>query len=66
MINNSCQGGALVAAILTGNTKLLGAALDSDVIIEPVRAPLIPGMTLVKQAAKEAGGSNICGFNAEG
>jgi len=55
MINNSCQGGALVAAILTGNTKLLGAALDSDVIIEPVRAPLIPGMTLVKQAAKEAG-----------
>jgi homoserine kinase len=59
MINNSCQGGSLVAAILTGNTQLLGAALDSDIIIEPVRAPLIPGMPLVKQAAKEAG-AYIC------
>ncbi|WIA14891.1 hypothetical protein OEZ85_001607 [Tetradesmus obliquus] len=55
MINNSCQGGSLVAAILTGDAALLGAALDSDVIIEPVRAPLIPGMQAVKEAAKKAG-----------
>jgi hypothetical protein len=56
MINNSCQGGSLVAAILTGDAALLGAALDSDAIIEPVRAPLIPGMPAVKEAAKQAGG----------
>jgi homoserine kinase len=59
MINNSCQGGSLVAAILTGNAQLLGAALDSDAIVEPVRAPLIPGMMEVKAAAKAAGG--CCG-----
>lgn len=55
MINNSCQGGSLVAAILMGDAQLLGSALDSDVIIEPVRAPLIPGMLAVKEAAKAAG-----------
>jgi homoserine kinase len=55
MINNCTQGGSLVAAILTGDAALLGAALDSDVIVEPVRAPLIPGMLDVKAAAKAAG-----------
>lgn len=45
-----------MAAILTGNAQLLGAALDSDVIVEPVRGPLIPGMMEVKAAAKAAGG----------
>jgi hypothetical protein len=35
--------------------ELLGSALDSDVITEPVRAPLIPGMLAVKEAAKAAG-----------
>jgi homoserine kinase len=57
MINNCTQGGSLVAAILTGDAALLGAALDSDAIVEPVRAPLIPGMMDVKAAAKAAGGS---------
>ncbi|KAF8056371.1 hypothetical protein HT031_006370 [Scenedesmus sp. PABB004] len=55
MIHNSCQGGALVAAILGGDAELLGSALDSDVIVEPVRAPLIPGLLAVKAAAKAAG-----------
>ncbi len=35
--------------------KLIGQSLDSDVIIEPVRGPLIPGMLSVKEAAKSAG-----------
>jgi hypothetical protein len=65
MINNSCQGGSLVAAILTGDAALLGAALDSDVIIEPVRAPLIPGMPAVKEAAKKAGGLQLHGLQTE-
>lgn len=38
-----------------GNARLLGSALDSDCIIEPARAPLIPGMQAVKEAAKAAG-----------
>lgn len=60
MINNACQGGSLVAAILMGDAQLLGSALDSDVIIEPARAPLIPGMLAVKEAAKTAGATYLC------
>ena len=44
-----------VAGILTGDVPLIGSSLDSDVIIEPVRGPLIPGMMAVKAAAKAAG-----------
>nr|QKY14839.1 homoserine kinase (KHSE) [Polytomella parva] len=55
LVNNCQQGGALVAGILTGNVPLIGEALDSDVVVEPARAPLIPGMMLVKAAAKAAG-----------
>jgi homoserine kinase len=45
-----------VTGILTGSIPLIGRSLDSDVIVEPVRAPLIPGMMDVKAAAKAAGG----------
>eukprot|EP00951_Prasinocladus_malaysianus_P037455 scaffold402639_cov40-Prasinocladus_malaysianus.AAC.1 len=55
MINNSMQGGALVASILRGDAEGLGKALDSDWIIEPTRGPLIPGFMAVKEAAKAAG-----------
>lgn len=44
-----------VAGILLGNAELVGKALDSDVIVEPVRGPLIPGFFAVKSAAKAAG-----------
>ena len=44
-----------VAGILTGDAELVGQSLDSDVIIEPVRGPLIPGFAAVKAAAKAAG-----------
>ncbi len=44
-----------VAGILTGDAQLVGQSLDSDVIIEPVRGPLIPGFAAVKAAAKAAG-----------
>jgi len=40
---------------LLGNVRLLGSALDSDCIVEPARAPLIPGLMAVKEAAKAAG-----------
>ncbi|GAB4817259.1 hypothetical protein N2152v2_004305 [Parachlorella kessleri] len=55
VINNCSMGGSLVAGILTGDAQLIGKALDSDAIVEPVRGPLIPGFMAVKEAAREAG-----------
>ena len=49
------MGGSLVAGILTGDAALIGKALDSDAIVEPVRGPLIPGFAAVKEAAHGAG-----------
>lgn len=54
-VANSSQAAALVAAILQGDVRMLGSALSSDYIVEPKRAPLIPGMADVKKAALEAG-----------
>lgn len=63
MINNCAMGASLVAGILTADAALIGKALDSDVIVEPVRGPLIPGFPAVKEAAKAAGayGCSISG-----
>ena len=52
---NCSQAGALVASVLQGDLMGLGKALSSDKIVEPRRAPLIPGMEAVKRAAIEAG-----------
>ncbi|GER32942.1 homoserine kinase [Striga asiatica] len=52
---NCSQAGALVASVLQGDLCSLGKALSSDKIVEPSRAPLIPGMEAVKRAAIEAG-----------
>ncbi|MCL7030533.1 hypothetical protein MKW94_006579, partial [Papaver nudicaule] len=52
---NSTQAGALVAGILQGDLEALGLALSSDMIVEPNRAQLIPGMAGVKKVAIEAG-----------
>ncbi|KAK4803886.1 hypothetical protein SAY86_003703 [Trapa natans] len=52
---NCSQAGALVAGVLTGDVEGLGKALSSDKIVEPRRAPLIPGMEAVKRAAIQAG-----------
>ncbi|KAF7810722.1 homoserine kinase-like [Senna tora] len=52
---NCSQAGALVASVLQGDLAGLGKALSSDKIVEPRRAPLIPGMEAVKRVALEAG-----------
>ncbi|RYR26118.1 hypothetical protein Ahy_B02g060277 [Arachis hypogaea] len=52
---NCSQAGALVASVLQGDLPALGKALSSDKIVEPRRAPLIPGMEGVKRAALDAG-----------
>ena len=55
VVTNCSMGATLVAGILEGDASLVGRALDSDWIIEPVRGPLIPGFRAVKEAAKGAG-----------
>jgi homoserine kinase len=55
MINNCAMGASLVAGVLSGDAALIGKALDSDLIVEPVRGPLIPGFLAVKEAARAAG-----------
>jgi homoserine kinase len=44
-----------VAGILTRNVQQLGQALNSDVVVEAARGPLIPGFAAVKEAALKAG-----------
>ncbi|KAL0924854.1 hypothetical protein M5K25_005712 [Dendrobium thyrsiflorum] len=62
---NSSQAAALVAAILQGNVRVLGSALSCDGIVEPKRAPLIPGMVDVKKAAVK-GGAFGCTISGSG
>uniref|UniRef100_A0A2P2LJK2 Homoserine kinase n=1 Tax=Rhizophora mucronata TaxID=61149 RepID=A0A2P2LJK2_RHIMU len=52
---NCSQAATLAASVLQGNLVSLGEALSSDKIVEPKRAPLIPGMEGVKKVAVEAG-----------
>lgn len=54
-MRNSSQAAALVAAVLQGNVRVLGLAMSADGIVEPRRAPLIPGMVSVKKAAIDSG-----------
>jgi homoserine kinase len=53
---------ALVAALASGDLALLGRSVH-DGLVEPLRAPLIPGFAAVKKAALEAGalGCSIAG-----
>jgi homoserine kinase len=46
--------GALIHALHTGDFALLGRSLE-DTIAEPRRAPLVPGLAMIKRAAAEAG-----------
>ena len=53
---------ALVAALASGDLALLGRSIE-DRLVEPMRAPLIPGFAAVKDAALGAGalGCSIAG-----
>jgi homoserine kinase len=46
--------GALVHGLHTSDFALIGRSLE-DAIAEPKRAPLVPGLALIKRAAAEAG-----------
>ncbi|HED04732.1 MAG TPA: homoserine kinase [Candidatus Fraserbacteria bacterium] len=53
-VRNWANVGALVAALYRDDPALLGRALQ-DEIVEPARAPLIPGFAEAKAAALQAG-----------
>jgi homoserine kinase len=55
VIPNLGNVAALVAALARGDLALLGRSIH-DRLVEPVRAPLIPGFQAVKDAALDAGG----------
>jgi len=45
----------LVSALYRGDVALMAQAMESDQIIEPARAHLMPGLSEVRQVAREAG-----------
>jgi homoserine kinase len=61
-VNQWANLGALVHGLHTGDFALIGRSLE-DTIAEPRRAPLVPGLGLIKRAAAEAGalGSSLSG-----
>ena len=62
VVTNLGNVAALVAALAAGDLTLLGRSIE-DRLVEPLRAPLIPGFGSVKQAALRAGalGCSIAG-----
>ncbi|MBI3466498.1 MAG: homoserine kinase, partial [Planctomycetes bacterium] len=61
-VKNLGNMGALVAALHADDLQLLGRCIE-DALVEPLRAPLIPGFTQVKAAALGGGalGCSIAG-----
>jgi homoserine kinase len=62
MIANCARACAIVAAVSRQDATLFGRSIV-DVVVEPARAPLIPGFAAVKRAALKAGalGCSISG-----
>lgn len=56
--------GGLVAGLAVGNAAIVGKCVE-DVIVEPVRAKLIPGFYQVKRAALKAGATG-CSISGSG
>ena len=56
--------GALVHGLHRGDFALIGRALE-DTIAEPRRAPLVPGLAMIKRAAIDAGALG-CGLSGSG
>lgn len=61
-VNNISRAAMLIAALCRGNEKFLANVFE-DALHQPYRAPLIPGMYEVFQAARQAGaiGANLSG-----
>ena len=55
IISNRCLLYMQLSGIHEGDPEKIGAALNAEAVIEPVRGPLIPGFNAVKEAALSAG-----------
>jgi homoserine kinase len=45
----------LISAIYKGDLALMGAAMMGDIIVEPAREHLMPGLREVREVARQAG-----------
>lgn len=57
-VHNVGNAASLVVGMIKGDLDLIGRSMD-DIIVEPARARLIPGYSLVKNYAKEAGAVGV-------
>ena len=62
LVNQSGNAAGLIAGLMQGDLSLIGRCLE-DVVVEPLRAKLIPGFYEIKSAAMAAGalGCSISG-----
>jgi len=63
-VANAANLAAFVAALYRGDIALLGRSIE-DHLVEPIRAPLVPGFVAVKAAAL-AGGALACSISGSG
>lgn len=54
-IQQSAAVALLVSAIHSGNIPLMGQAMERDLIVEPAREHLMPGLREIRAAARQAG-----------
>ncbi len=54
-VKQSAAVGLLISALCSGDVRHLAQAMESDIIVEPARQHLMPGLKEVRQAAREAG-----------
>jgi homoserine kinase len=62
LIHNVGKAAAMAAGFATGDVNLIGESM-SDAIVEPARAPLVPGYQKIKENALKAG---ACGVTISG
>jgi homoserine kinase len=56
MVHQTGAVARLIAAIFSADLAAMGAAMESDQVIEPARAHLMPGLAEVRAAAAKVGG----------
>jgi homoserine kinase len=62
LVYNISKAASMAAGFATGNVNLIGESM-MDAIVEPARAPLIPGYQKIKENAQKAG---ACGVTISG
>jgi homoserine kinase len=55
LVRQSSAVALLVSAIYSGNVPLMAQAMERDVVVEPARQHLMPGLAEVREAARKVG-----------